>query len=214
MDKKKLLALLMCLCMVFAFTACGGGSGEDTENDGPTMAEEAQKDAVIDEAKAPTDENKAFGALSHEVKADWDNKYQYGKLSIGSVGDTLVNDFFDWTINSVKTAKEAGGTSAGDGYKFVIINMSMKNTEDFAYETGNFEFRGIAGAGDANELDSMNAFYDGMIGDEFNINPGETVTGDLLYKVKEGQKSFIVDYEEVYGDGSMGNTFWFEFKLK
>lgn len=211
MNKKKFLALLLCLSMVFAFTACGGGGEE--EQSGPTMAEEAQKDAVIDESKAPTEDNKAYGDLSHEVKADWDSKYQYGNLSIGTVGDTLVNDFFDWTVNSVDVKSEINGTSAGDGMQFVIVNMSMTNTEDFAYDSGNFEFRGIIGTGDENEIDSEDAFYDGMIADEFSIAPGKTVTGDLVYKVSKKQKTFIVDYEEFYGDGSTGNTFWFEFKL-
>lgn len=204
MNKKKLLTLLLCVCVAFAFTACGGEK---------TLAEQAKNDTVVDETKAPKEENKAYGELSHEIKADWDGKYQYGRLSVGTVGDTLVNDFFDWTVNSVKTKKKIGGVSAGKGYKFVVINMSITNTEDYAYPTGNYEFRGITGTGDENELDSENAFYEGMMADEFEISPGETVTGDVLYKVPEAQKNLIVDYEEFYGDGSIGNTFWFEFKL-
>lgn len=220
MKKKKLLAILLCIALLFAFTACGGkdnggngggASGEEEEYTGPTMAEEA--DTEVDESKAPTDDNKAYGDLSKEIKADWDKKFKYGKLSVGTVGDTMANDFFDWTVNSVKTEKKLNGKSAGDGQKFIVINMTMKNTEDFAYTTGNFEFLGLIGTGENGEINTEDAFYDGMLGDEFELGAGESVTGDIVFKVSDSLKNFIVDYEEFYGDGSTGNTFWFEFSL-
>ena len=124
----------------------------------------------------------------------------------------MSNDFFDWTVNSYEVKKKTQGVSAGKGYKFVIINMTMKNTEEEGYETGNFEFRGVI-SGQAEDLDSENAFYPGMLADEFYIDAGQTVTGDVLFKVPEDCSALIVNYLEMYGDESAGNMYWYELDL-
>lgn len=208
MNKKKLLALLLCLTVVFAFASCGGAAGED-ENSGPTMAEEANTE--LDESKAPTKENKAYGELSKELKDYWQGQSGYQNLSVGGVGDTLKNDFFDWTVNSVRTETALNGRNAASGKKFVVININMTNTEDTSYETGNYEFWGLIGQGEP--LNTLDAFYDGMIPDTVKFAPGQTLSGDIVYEVDKNLDKLIVDYDEVYGDESTGNAYWFELKL-
>lgn len=204
MKKRRVVAVMLCLFVVFAFAACG-------EKEEPTMAEENKTE--IKEEQAANESNENFGELSQSIKAEWDQKYQFNGIAVGGVGDTLSNDFFDWTIHSVKTAKETHGKSAGEGKKFVIINMTMTNTEDFEYETGNFEFLALVGTSEDDELNTMDAFYDGMIGDEFTLGVGESVTGDIVFKVDEDIDTIVVDYEEFYGDNSIGNVYWYEIKL-
>lgn len=205
MKKNRLLALLLCLTLVLAFSACG----EAEETNEPTMADENHVE--IEQEQAATDDNKNYGELSKEAVES--GMYDKDKSAVSGVGDTLANDFFDWTVNSYKTRTKTHGTSAGEGYKFVIINMSITNTEDFEYETGNYEFRGVI-SGQAEDLDSEDAFYDGMIANETTIAPGETITGDVLFKVPKDCKALLVNYLETYGDGSFGNMYWYELKLK
>lgn len=209
MKKRKILVLLLCLTVVFAFTACGG---QDEEDNGPTMAEENKVE--VQQEQAATEENENYGELSQALKSDFDANVQYnGGIAVGGVGDTLVNDFFDWTVHSVKTAKETHGASAGAGQKFVIVNMTMKNTEDFAYTTGNYEFIGLIGPGESGILDTMDSFYSEMIADELELQPGQSITGDLVFKVDENLETIVVEYEEIYGDQSIGNIYWYELKL-
>lgn len=201
MKKNKFLALLLCLSVAFAFTACGAEE--------PTMADEYRTE--IDAAQAASEDNENYGELSKEAIESGISDQD--KTAVTGVGDTMSNDFFDWTVNSYTTKTKTHGTSAGDGYKFVIINMSITNTEDYEYETGNYEFRGVI-SGQEEDLDSENAFYDGMIADETTIAPGETITGDVIFKVPKDCTALLINYLEVYGDGSEGNMYWYELSLK
>lgn len=202
MKKNKIFALLMCLIVVFAFTACGEKS----------MADENKTE--IDAAQAADESNENYGDLSKEAKEYRDSEgYENNGTAVAGVGDTVKSDFFDWTVNSVKTKIKVGGQSAGEGKKFVIINITLKNTEDYEYESGNYEFRGVVDPADTEGMDTMNAFYDGMIADEFNFASGETVTGDIVFEVDKDCETMLVNYEEFYGDGSIGNIYWFELNL-
>ncbi len=199
MKKKTMIALILCLTAVFCFTACGE----------KTLAEENQVE--IKEEQAAGEENKSYGELSKEVQ-DSEFGYEKDRTAVAAVGKTMSNDFFDWTVNSYEVKKKTQGVSAGKGYKFVIINMTMKNTEEEGYETGNYEFRGVI-SGQAEDLDTENAFYPGMLADEFYIDAGQTVTGDVLFKVPENCDALIVNYLEMYGDESAGNMYWYELDL-
>lgn len=197
-----MIALILCLTAVFCFTACGE----------KTLAEENQVE--IKEEQAAGEDNKSYGELSKEVQ-DSDYGYEKDRTAVAGVGETMSNDFFDWTVNSYEVKQKTHGVSAGKGYKFVIINMSMTNTEEEAYETGNYEFRGVI-AGQAQDLDSENAFYEEMIPDEdahYVLEPGATLTGDVLFKVPEDCDALIVNYLEMYGDESAGNMYWYELDL-
>ena len=52
-----------------------------------------------------------------------------------------------------------------------------------------------------------------MLADEFYIDAGQTVTGDVLFKVPEDCDALIVNYLEMYGDESAGNMYWYELDL-
>lgn len=200
MKKKTMIALALCLAAVFCFTACGEKTLAEenrTENQGGT----GSRRRII----------KATESFLEEVQ-DSDYGYEKDRTAVAGVGETMSNDFFDWTVNSYEVKKKTQGVSAGKGYKFVIINMTMKNTEEEGYETGNYEFRGVI-SGQAEDLDSENAFYPGMLADEFYIDAGQTVTGDVLFKVPEDCDALIVNYLEMYGDESAGNMYWYELDL-
>lgn len=184
MKLKKITAVLFCLVIVFTFAACGGSDDTKTKDGG----------TLLDEAKAGFADN-------------------IGELATGAVGDTLSNSFFEWTLNSVETVDEHQGKTAKDGYQFVVANISMKNKVDYAFATGNFEFSGIFEASNEGLLDTLSKYYDGMIPDEVELGAGETLKGDLVFEVAKDVEELILDYQEYYEDGSVGNTNWFCLKL-
>lgn len=152
-------------------------------------------------------------SLSDEVKKVWDEKYDYGTLSVGKEGATLSNAFFDWKINGVDTKSSLNGKKAADGKTFLIVNISVTNTEDYAYETGNYEFLCITGPEEGDEIETQDSFYDDMIPDSVELEAGDTLTGDLVFEINETIKAVLIDYEEFWADGSTGNTNWFELQL-
>lgn len=198
MKRRKICALALCVAVVFSFSSCLGS----------TMAEKNKVEIKAEQAAG--EDNKDYGELSKEVQDA--GIYDKDKTAVTGVGETMSNDFFDWTVNSYKTRTKTHGVSAGKGYKFVVINMTMKNTEDYEYETGNYEFRAVI-SGASSDLDSENAFYDDMIADETTIKPGETITGDVIFKVPKDCEGLIVNFMETYADDSTGNMYWYELKL-
>lgn len=181
---KKLITAVLCAALMLAFVSCGAEKTADEPS-----------------------------GLAADVKAVWDELYEYGELSVAGEGETLSNAFFDWTLNSVRTETSLNGQDAADGKKFVVVNITVTNTEDYEYETGNFEFLCICGTDEGDEVETMNSFYDEMIPDEFNLKAGETVTGDLVFEVNEDVSEVLIDYEEFWSDGSTGSTNWFDLVL-
>lgn len=210
MKKRKLVVLALCVALAFSLAACGGDKeGSESEN----AVRTSEKMQANSEAFPATEENKNFSELAQSVKAAWDQKYQYGALSVGGKGDLMENAFLTWKVNDYKTVDEINGTSAGDGKKFVVANITMTNTMDEAFGSGNYEFRGIVGPEEEDDLDMMDAFYDEMLPDEFDLDAGKSITGDLVIKVNADVSEIIIDYESFYGDDYADGTNWVVLKL-
>ena len=78
---------------------------------------------------------------------------------------------------------------------FLIINISVTNTEDYEYETGNYEFLCITGTEESDEVETMNSFYDEMIPDTVDLAAGDTLTGDLVFEISEDVKEVLDVYK-------------------
>lgn len=211
MKKRKIAVIALCAVLAFSLAACGGEKEE--ENESESAVRTSEKMQANSEAFPATEENENFSELAQNVKAVWDQKYQYGALSVGGKGDLMENAFLTWQVNDYKTVDEINGTSAGDGKKFVVANVTMTNTMDEAFESGNYEFRGIVGPEEQDDLDMMDAFYDEMLPDEFELAAGKSITGDLVIKVDEDVSEIIIDYESFYGDDFADGTNWVVLKL-
>ena len=116
-------------------------------------------------------------------------------------------------MNSVKTETELNGKSAGEGKKYVVANISVKNTTKETFVTGNYDFIGYMEASEDGHLDTADSFYDDMYPDETELAAGKTLTGDIVFIVDEDVDEIVMDYMEFYGDESIGNTNWVDLKL-
>lgn len=206
MKKRKLVILALCMVLAFSLAACGGDTEDSSGSESAVRTSDTMQ--ANSEAFPATEENENFTGLAQNVKAAWDEKYQYGALSVGGKGDLMENAFLTWQVNECKTAKEINGTSAGDGKKFVVVNITMTNTTDETFSSGNYEFRGIVGPEEDDDLDMMDAFYDEMLADEFDLDAGKSITGDLVIKVDEDVTEIIIDFESFYGDEHVDGANW------
>ncbi len=122
---KKIIALLMALCMVFALCACGSSSAP------------AATEAPAAEAPAEAPAEAADGALKVGVFY-----YNYGDTYISSVRTALdaqldakgVNyQDFDGNNNQT-TQNEQIQTAVTDGYNMLVVNMVTSGSSDVANE--------------------------------------------------------------------------------
>lgn len=220
MRKKKLLTILLCIAVIFGYAACGsdnaddGNSGADSQvaSDDSSQESEATEDggssdgsSASSSSSSSQNENREYGDLMKALKK---TDLYAGELTTGFVGDTMSNEFFDWTVNSVKTMKKLEGKSAGSGKKFIVANITVTNTTDYDYSIMNADFIGYMEASEDGHLDTEWSFYDGMYPDEATLKSGKSRTGDLVFIVDEDVDEIVIDYIEFAGDGSMGNTNW------
>lgn len=122
---KKILALLMALCMVFALCACGSSSAP------------AATEAPAAEAPAEAPAEAADGALKVGVFY-----YNYGDTYISSVRTALDAQLdakgvtyqdFDGNNNQT-TQNEQIQTAVTDGYNMLVVNMVTSGSSDVANE--------------------------------------------------------------------------------
>ena len=214
MKQKKILAVILGLALIFAFTACGGGDEGSDRDDSPAAAAQNGSSGTAssgaDADNDSKDQSEDYGPLLKDLKKA---KLYEGKLTTGKVGDTMKNSFFHWKVNSVRTKTKLDGKSAGAGKKFVVVNISVKNATKESFITGNYDFIGYMEASEAGHLDTEDSFYDDMYPDETDLAAGKTLTGDLVFLVDSDVDEIVVDYIEFYGDESIGNTNWVDLRL-
>lgn len=222
MKHKKILAILLGLMLIFAFTACGddgSDTGTDDASQTTTGSDQGESDSTASDSGTDSSNSsdsktggtsKSYGPLLTALKkAD----LYAGTLTTGVVGDTMKNSFFNWKVNSVKTATKLSGKSAGSGKKFVVVSITVKNTTDEDYEVGNYDFIGYMEASEDGHLDTEDSFYDSMYPNETTLSAGKSLTGDLVFVVDSDVDEIVVDYIEFYGDDSTGNTNWVDLKF-
>ena len=56
------------------------------------------------------------------------------------VGDTISTAFFDFTVNSAVASADHEGYTAQDGYKLVVADLTIKNTETYSMPMGQYDF--------------------------------------------------------------------------
>lgn len=193
---KKFLAGVLALSLVLSMSACGG-SGSGGEGDGAS----GSGGGVVDRV------GKMLTAQGRE----------YDKLITGSVGETLTNTFFSFTINDVKAADELDGyTPQTEGNKFIIADVTVKNVADDSIPVGNFDFTILWNTEEElSETDKMayEVFTDGMYPDEVDLEKDGTLSGTLVFEIPADVNEFGIVYDELYDDEFKGNSYVVECKL-
>lgn len=221
MRQKKLLTILLCIAVIFAYAACGG-EDSDSSSDPSQTTSSADSGEEGSGASSASDEAGGSGKSSDRkdgqeygelMEALMETDLHMGELTTGLVGDTMSNSFFDWKVNSVETAKNLHGKSAGSGKKFIVANITVTNTTDYEYDIYNADFIGYMEASEEGQLDTEWSFYDDMYPDEAALKAGKSRTGDLVFIVDSDVDEIVIDYIEFAENGSMGNTNWVDILL-
>ncbi len=128
----------------------------------------------------------------------------------GAVGETLKTMFFDITVNSAYKADELNEMKPMDeGNNFAVVNVTVKNTTDEAIPMGGVDFVCRWGTG-KEECDYPMSVYshENLTGEdlseEYTLQKGETVTGNLVYIVPESSTSFQLQTTETYTESDEG----------
>ena len=195
---KKLLkwaGIIVGVLIVVGVIASLGSDGEEVKT-----AEETKDEATVEEVVA-------------EVKTEEPAEASEPEVATLKTGDTGQGENWDYTVNSfdVKdkiTQKYGDPIEAGEGQKFLIVNVTFKNktkeTKDITF-WGSFDFEALA-TGDyvfdeCSDFEIMialeNEYTD--IGD---VAPGGSATGDIVFKISADATGlqFKVGYDDLIWD--------------
>lgn len=148
--------------------------------------------------------------------AELDQAEKGERVTNGKLNQTLSTAFFDFTITSVKTTSTlAGYTTSDSKFKFVVADVTVKNTMDEAIPVGNYDFSIQWKNGVKTEEDiSYEEFMDGMYPDEVTLAPGKSLSGTLVFEVPLDQKEVSVVYREIFDDDFEGDAYYVDLTLK
>ena len=186
---KRWVSLALALLLAAALTACGG---KESSDDGAS----------------------AKGA---DIYAE--NGYGEGRM-----GDVNHSVFMDFSVNDAYTTADYNGCAASEGRQLLVVEMTIKNVDrrtlsmwddDFqaqwtaSEETD--EFAWPITEGEDGDLDTV---AEEQLPAEYELSVNESRTGTLVFDVPAGERDFSISHQELFDDGSVGDTFFVFFTAR
>lgn len=191
---KKIPTLLIAASAVLSMAACSGRTSEhsnDTAEPAANMSE--------------TDDSSSNSETGSYVTPDEEG------LAQGLVGDTMRTAWFDFTVNSVlDCGSEYEGYTCAAGNKLLLLNLTIVNTYEETNPMGEGDFMLIWGSEDndhAFPVQNASIQADSVLPDEYDMQPGDEVTGDLLFEVPASINDYGFYYFEIDNEETVHDSF-------
>ena len=128
---------------------------------------------------------------------------------IGQVGTTYATRWFDFTINSMHTSNSYESYTAGNGNTLVICNITITNTYSSAQPFGTFDWLldDDALPNYIFPMDPPSGANSMMMPTNYTLNPGDTVTYDVVIEYPANLANPVFMYIEVDSNGQVGTAF-------
>ena len=145
------------------------------------------------------------------------------QLYEGGLGEAMNTYFFDFTVNSAALTGTYGDVTLNEG-TFLVANVTVKNTADSTISMYDTDFQAQWGdeADEAYSYPITWEYEDGLLDEmrqfpsEYELEPGESRTGELVYIVPEGRGEYSISYEEIFssteGETVEGDVFFVFFR--
>ena len=138
---------------------------------------------------------------NQSIEKDTQNQQLLDAKKDFSKGETATFGTLEVKANSVTRdyIPESNTYKAGEGKEYVLVNVTVKNTGDESEYVGPYDF-----SIDSDGLSSTSAYI--SVDPELesdNLEPGDSVTGNIVYKAKKGATTLKLKYDTtVYSQGS------------
>lgn len=144
---------------------------------------------------------------------------EYGQNYELKQDEQMETAFFSLKVNSATLHDEFGGyTPTDDTHKFLVVNITIKNIfdggtpEDSIIPMYNTDFVLRWDALGDGSIYAEDEFVeagstDEMLPNEYEMEAGESRTGNLVYEVPADETKFAFEYLEYYEDEFEGNTY-------
>lgn len=130
----------------------------------------------------------------------------------GEIGEKIETMFYQFTLTEPYTISTVNGISASEDKEYLIVEMTIQNTESVSIEMADTEFCAAWGDGE-NDYTAPTTYYNDALLDEnqfpssYKLKAGESKTGLLIYEVPADQSIFTIYCRDSYidKDGNSAN---------
>ncbi|MGN1389272.1 MAG: DUF4352 domain-containing protein [Bulleidia sp.] len=136
----------------------------------------------------------------------------------GEIGDLIHTSFFDWTVNDAWQTDEYEGITPSAGHSLLVVSMTLTDTRtdesvpmydsDFQVQWGGTEDTDFAVPV---TYESSIEGGETMFAAQYTLEPGTSVTNQLVFEVPSGYTDFSMLFQEYFSDESLGDLFCVKF---
>ena len=129
---------------------------------------------------------------------------------VGGINSSLRTAWFDFAVTDAYLTDEIAGYEAEDGYDYLVVSVSLRNTfndsvpmydGDFMIKWGDGKYENVyCYDGDEHVLEDQ-------FPSEYEIGVKEIKSGTLIFGVPADKEDFSFVFREYYEDGSEGNDY-------
>lgn len=142
--------------------------------------------------KVDTDSNETSVSSTNDSKSkDKTLEKTYG------VGDTVSYNGYELKVNKVDYDQGSDIDTPDSGKQYIIINLTITNNTDSSQSYNPFDFK-LNDDGNKTDLDELLVDKDIEILDSGDLDPGASVTGNLIGQSKTDSKSLKLQYQTDY----------------
>lgn len=203
------------LCLVAAL--CAGCSSSSAASS--TTEDSGTEVTVIETETAETEEEPVAETI-----------YASGGVAYGALGNIMSATNLNFILNSAYITTNYQGITPDSGTELLVINVTTENkqsTDLQMYDTDyQIQWGGESDTDYATPITYRDEWADsstyksyvnldgvtGMYENSQVIATGESFTGDLVYQIPEGTRSFILLFQEYFQDESVGDLYTVSFE--
>ena len=128
------------------------------------------------------------------------------KVLEGALSDRLETMFFAFSVDEAYLISELQGLVPEEGKQFLVINVTVENTEDPENEEAktlkmmdtDFYLSYTGGEIDALSAYGHDPLVEGELPGEYEVKPGEKMSGKMVFVVPNDQSTFTLKTQDLY----------------
>ena len=140
-------------------------------------------------------------------------------VKYGGIGDTMSTKWFDFTVTDAYSCDRYQGYTPSEGYKLVVVNLSLKNDCGRTVDMWGEDFVILWGDDDSTsglDIPLPAGLSDDQFPDEYVLGINEPKSGVMVFEVPLEFREFSIGFVELFEsddnpDGEEGDTFYVKF---
>ena len=122
--------------------------------------------------------------------------------------DKVSTAFFEYRVEDVSVHQDYCGMSAREGCRIVVVDLAIKNKENYKLPMSRYDFRLQWGLEGEDFVYSESWYYQEQLQEEYEIPEKESVQGQLVFQVLQEEQNLCLAYLEIFENDTQGDAYF------